>query len=182
MRAGLIALAALVLTACSQAGGAVYQSPIAEAKQILLTTGLPPQVFGSEDPAWEVREEGSDVVWIIKRDGAELFRYTAHLKEEGSGATRVNVELKGAEGDIAKRLADHPEIKSMYEVAVTERIASALEHREFEMSRVYPSMMAATTANMGSIRASADEAAAASDKEARHNIAKAYADEAAGRR
>jgi len=183
----VVAIAAIVaMTACTQQRGAVYQTPIAEARRTLVATGLPPFVFGSEEPAWEVRDDGSDVIWILKKDDAEIFYYIAHLTEEGPGATRVEVEMKGAEsgpaGNIEKRLSKHPEIRDMYLVAIRERIASALEHRDFDITRVYPAMTAAAVANMGSLRASADEAAAASEKQDRDNIAKAYRDEAEGRR
>jgi hypothetical protein len=186
MRRNLIALAAVVLmTACSPRG-ALYQVPFAEARQTLVATGLPPLVFGSQPPEVEVRAEGeSQVVWIARREGAELFRYVAELSQDGDGATRVQLELIGAQGgaagDVAKQFADHPQIRDMYLVAMKERIASALEHRQFEISRVYPSMTAATVANMGALQASADEAAAASAKMERENIEKAYRDEAAGR-
>ncbi len=183
MHRNLIAAAAIVLlAACSQFQGGVYRSPIAEVRKTLVATGLPPQVFGSEEPAWQVVDGGSEVTWIISRGDAELFRYIAHLSQDGPAATRVKVELKGAEGGPAQGLAKHPEVKEMYLVAINERIASALEHRDFDVTVIYPSMMVAAIANMGSIRASADEAAAASEKEARDNIAKAYREEAEGRR
>jgi hypothetical protein len=181
----LILAAALALAACGQPRGVLYRTPLAEAHKTLLATGLPPLVFGSEPPPWEVREEGSDVVWIVRRDGAELFRYIAHLSEE-KGATRVVVELKGAEngpaGNVAERLAQKPEVRDLYLTAIREQIASALEHRAFDASKIYGAMTTAALANMSNLQASADEAAAASEAEARSNIEKAYADEAAGRR
>lgn len=185
IRRTVIVLLVTLLAGCA-GRGAVYKMPIAEARRTLLATGLPPLVFGSESPAWEVHDEGADVVWIVRRDGGELFRYVAHLNEEGAEATRVSVELKGVKsgpgGDTEKSLAANPKIRDMYVVAVNERVASALEHRPFEISRVYPAMTAATLANMGKLNASADAAAAASEQEGRDNMAKAYADEVAGRR
>ena len=68
----------------------------------------------------------------------------------------------------------------MYLVAINERIASALERRPFEMARVYPTLGVATVANISSISASADAAAAASEKMDRETMQKAYRDEAAG--
>ena len=178
----LAAAAAIVLlTACTQ-NGAVYQAPIAQVRQTLMATGLPPQVFGSEEPLWEVQDGASEITWIVRRGDAELFRYIAHLTEVSPTATRVQVELKGADGGPAQGLAQHPEVKDMYLVAINERIASALEHRDFDMTRIYPSMTAAMIVNMGAISRSADEAAAASEKEARDNIAKAYQEEAEGKR
>lgn len=181
----LVLAGILLLAACGAPRGGLYQVPLAEARQSLLATGLPPLVFGSVPPPWEVRSEGSDVVWIVRQDGAELFRYIAHLSEE-NGATRVSVELMGARsgpaGNVAERLARRPEIRDLYMAAATEQIGSALEHRPFEMSRLYPKMTAATIGNMGALQASATAAADASEAEARANIEKAYADEAAGRR
>ncbi len=180
----IAAMAIALLTACSQESGAVYQVPIAQARHILVATGLPPFVFGSEEPAWDVHDNGSDVTWIIRRDNIELFRYIAHLKEDEPGATRVNVELVGAPaspaGNPAQGLADHPAIKEMYLVAINERVASALEHRPFEIARIYPATGVAIAENIGSIQASADQAAAASAKADRENIQKAYRDEANG--
>jgi len=143
-------------------------------------------VFGTETPAWEVRESGSDVIWIVRKDDAEIFRYIAHLKEEDQGSTRVEVELVGAQsgpsGNVAQRLSEHSEITNMYLAAINERIASALEKRPFQIARVYPSMMIATVANIGALQASADQAAAAPEKQDRENIEKAYRDEAEGGR
>lgn len=186
-RRHLAAVAAVVLmSACSQQGGHVYQAPIAEARKILIATGLPPLVFGSEDPPWQVLDGGSDIIWVVQRDDAEMFRYIAHLKEEGPGATRVKVELKGAQsgpaGNVEQRLSEHPEIRDLYLIAIKEQIGSALEHRPFDVTRIYPATMAASLANMGALSKSADEAAAASERESRENIEKAYRDEAAGLR
>jgi hypothetical protein len=94
----------------------------------------------------------------------------------------VNLELKGGSDEITKRLAAKPEIRTLYLVAMNERVASTLERRPFEISAIYPATAAATVVNMGAISASADQAAAASEKADRANIDKAYADEAAGRR
>ena len=181
----IAAVTATALTgACTLQGGHVYQAPIAEAHRILIATGLPPMVFGSEEPSSQVLEAGSDVIWVVQKDGSEVFRYIAHLEPEGPGATRVKVEFKapesGPSGNVAQRLAQHPEVKHLYLVAIDERIASALEHRPFDITRVYPATIAATVANMGAISASADAAAAASEREARANIAKAYQEEAEG--
>jgi hypothetical protein len=188
LRRNIAAIASMALiAACTQQGGVRYQVPIVEARQALMTAELPPMVFGSDPPETEVQADGpSEIVWIARRNNAELFRYVAHLTEDGGGATRVRVELKGARGgpagDIAKSLSDHPKIRDMYLVAMNERVASTLEHRPFEMSRIYPAMTAAAVANMGALQASADQAAAASQQQDRDTIAKAYRDEAAGRR
>ncbi|MDB5429967.1 MAG: hypothetical protein JWP35_1083 [Caulobacter sp.] len=178
----LAAIACLVLISACTEQGVVYKAPIAEARQTLLATGLPPLVFGSQPPDVEAQADGSSqITWIARRNGEELFRYVAHLSGEGDGATRVKLEMK-AGANYAQKLAEHPKIADMYLVAMDEQVASALEHRAFNMARIYPSLTAATMENMGGLRASVDQAAAASEKSDRDNIAKAYADEAAGRR
>jgi hypothetical protein len=183
IRRSLLAIAAIVLlSACSR--GATYHVPIAEVRRILLATGLPPYVFGTNDPAWKVRGDDEGVTWTIHRDGAEIFHYTAHLTQVDAQNTRVDVELVGSKhaptGDAEKGMAEHPEIRDMYIVAIRERIDSALEHRAFEIARVYPALGVATLKNMGRLQASVDAAAEASNREARENIEKAYRDEAAG--
>ena len=163
-----IALVALLAAACTQSG-TVYQVPIAEARRILLATSIPPYLFGSQTPDWYVSAAGnSDIYWIARKDGREVVRYIASLKEESQGSTRVSVELKeptsapGAKTE--KKPADNPAIKNMYLVTVNERIASALERRAFDIARIRPALTAAAISNMGAIRASADEAAEAADR------------------
>jgi hypothetical protein len=107
--------------------------------------------------------EDSDVLWIARWNGEEIFRYVAHLTEEGGGATRVSLELKGVRGggagDVAKRLSETPTTRNLYLIAMNERIASALERRPFRMWRLYPAMGAAIVVNMTSTRPSEDRAA-----------------------
>jgi hypothetical protein len=183
IRRGLLAIAVLLLlSACSR--GATYHVPIAEVRRILLATGLPPFVFGTNDPAWKVQGDDDGVTWTIHQEGAEIFHYTARLKQVDTENTQVDVELvgnaKAPTGDAAKGMAEHPRIRDMYIVAINERIASALEHRAFEIARVYPALGVATLENMGALRKSADAAAAASERMDHENIEKAYRDEAAG--
>ncbi len=185
MRRVLFALAAAALLAgCSS--GTVYPLPVAEARATLEATALPPLVFGSETPDFKVTSSATQVTWTLERGGAELMHYTANLTPDGDQATRVRVELKGATegpyGDSDKRLSANPTIKHMYEVAVQERIASALEHRDFDLTRVYPALTAATVANIPRLQSQVDEVAAASAAADRANIEKAYAEEAKGRR
>ena len=184
IRRGLLALAAvLLLSACSQ-GAVVYHVPLAEVRRTLLATGLPPYVFGTNDPAWKVRGDDDGVTWIIHQDGAEIFHYTAHLKQVDAQNTQVELELVGSKhaptGDAEKGMKEHPAIRDMYLVAIRERIDSALEHREFQIARVYPALGGATLENIGGLRKSADAAAAASERMDRENIEKAYRDEANG--
>jgi hypothetical protein len=179
--------AAAVMTACTQQAGTVYPVKIDDARRALTSVCLPPLVFGSQPPDCDARAVGaSEIAWVARQKGVEIFRYVATLKDEGNGRTRVAVTLKGAEsgpaGNVAQKLKDNRSIRHLYVVAMEERISSALERRQFDMSRIYPAMAAASAANMSSIRASVDEAHAASQQLEREAIKKAYRDEAGGRR
>ena len=162
------------------AEGAVYRVPIAQARQDLKKADIPP-VFGSQPLDVQVREVGnSQVVWIVRRNGEELFSYFAELKAEGDGATRVKVKLEGAQGrteNYAKKLSEKPKIRDMYIVAMEERVAATLERRPFDMARIYPAMSAAVASNIGNLQSSVDEVAAAEAQRARRNIEKAYREE-----
>jgi hypothetical protein len=177
--------AAVFMTACTQQAGTVYPVKIDEARRVLTNVCLPPLVFGSQPPDCEARTVGaSEIAWVARQKGVEIFRYVATLTDEGNGSTRVAVALKGAEsgpaGNVAQKLKDNRTIRHMYVVAMEERISSALERRSFEMSRIYPAMAAASAANMSSINSSVDEAHSASQQLARDTIKRAYRDEAAG--
>ena len=154
-----IAFAAVMAAACTQKG-TVYQVPIAEARRAVVASVLPPSLFGLQTPDWYVSGTAgnSDVAWVGRKNGKELFRYVASLKEESQGSTRVNVEL------IAASDAENPALKKFYLVAITERIASTLERRPFDMERIKSAKVAAAVGNMGAIRASMEEAAAAADR------------------
>jgi hypothetical protein len=179
--------AAVFMTACTQQAGTVYRVKIDDARRTLTSVCLPPLVFGSQPPDCEARAVGaSEIAWVARQRGVEIFRYVATLSDAGDGKTRVAVTLKGAEsgpaGNVARKLKDNRTIRHLYVVAMEERISSALEERQFDMSRIYPAMAAASAANMSSIRASVDEAHAASQQLEREAIRRAYRDEAAGRR
>lgn len=99
MRYGILSLAVastLIVAGCIQQQGTVYQRPVGEAKSILAQTGLPPIVFGTVPPASRTTTEGaSDIVWIVSRKGAEIFRFIATLSDAGHGTTRVQLKIKG---------------------------------------------------------------------------------------
>ena len=80
-----IAFVASLAAACTKSG-TVYQVPIAEARRILLATTFPSYIFGSQTPDWHVNAAGgSDIVLIARKDGREVARYIASLKEESQG-------------------------------------------------------------------------------------------------
>jgi hypothetical protein len=167
-------LPAIFVAACSEERGAVYSVKVDRAQRILLKTGLPP-VFGSNPVNVEARAyKPTEVTWIVSNDGSELMRYVATLSEAGEGRTRVELALKGSKGgsagDVEKRFAENPSVRNLYLVAMKERIASAIEERSLDMSKIYPALGAAVVANMSNIRRSVDEAAKASEELDRASI------------
>jgi hypothetical protein len=158
---------------------------MSEAKRILAQTDIPPIVFGTVAPASRTTTDGaSDVVWIVSKKGAEIFRFVATLSDAGHGTTRVQLKIKGVtsgpSGNIEQRFSDYATIKKLYLTAMNERIASALEHRPFDIARIYPALGIATLANMSAIMAQFDRASEQYKRSSRANIEKAYRDEARG--
>jgi hypothetical protein len=157
---------------------------MAEAQRLLARTGLPPLVFGTEPVSLTRADSGSNMVWIVRKDGAEVLRYVAILSPEGERSTRVTLTIRGATqgrfGNVEQRLAENSTIRDLYLTAMDERIASALERRRMNMGRIYRATAGATIANIGAINARMDRAAAGYRRRDRENIEKAYRDEAAG--
>jgi hypothetical protein len=188
----LLGLAPLALIAGrAQTAGSVYAVPIGEARKVLEGTGLPPLVFGSDEPDVAVRADGAvqadrplRIVWILHKDGAEMMRFVALLSPESDSSTRISLDLAGATAGpfrhTAERLAQNGTIRHLYLVAMEERIASALERRPFDEAAILPATAAATAANIGRIGADIDRIAEADQRRQRENIARAYREEAAG--
>lgn len=182
----LLGLAPLALIAGrAQVRDGVYAVPIGEARQVLARTGLPPLVFGSNEPDVTVQADGpSRIVWILHKDGAEVMRYVALLSPDGETSTRISLDLVGAtQGrfrNTGARLAQNGAIRNLYLVAMEERIASALERRPFDQTKIMPATMAAAAANIGRISADMDRIAEADRRRERENIERAYREEAAG--
>ena len=154
-------LPALLVAGCMEPGP-VYKVPLAKARQILARTDLPP-VFGSHAPTVQVQaNKPSEVTWVVSKDGSEIMRYVATVKEAGEGRTRIALALKG------ERFANNLSAKNLYLVAMEEKIASAMEGRTMDMSKVNPALAVAVVANMGAMRkqidSSLDEAVKASEQ------------------
>ena len=163
MRRILLALLpAIFVGACSMDSGPVYKVPLAKARQILAKTDLPP-VFGSHAPTVQIQaNKPSEVTWIVSKDGSEIMRYVASVKEAGEGRTRIGLVLRG------DRFANNLSAKGLYLAAMEEKIASAMEGRTMDMSKIYPALGVAMAANMGNMRKqidqSVDEAVKASEQ------------------
>lgn len=77
----------------------------------------------------------------------------------------MSVELKETSGPNEKKPADNPAIKNMYLVTVNERgCLRRSSAGAFDTARAPAALTAAAISNLGAIRASADEAAAAADR------------------
>jgi hypothetical protein len=181
----LVAVVWLGQSAWKRYAGQVFDVPVGEAHGILEQTGLPPEVLGSEEHDFEVQaKDPARIVWIVKMDGMEAMRFIADLSTAGEKSTRVYVDVAGpASGPmsyVASRLAEYRTIKNLYVTAMEEQVAAALQHREFNLTAVYPAMMVAMLANFGQLNDMDESDSEATRKRARDNLAKAYADEAAG--
>ncbi len=181
----LVAVASLGLWAWNRYAGQVFDVPVREVHRILEHTGLPPEVLGTETRDFEMQaNDPAKIVWIVKMDGKEALRFIADLSPAGEKSTRVRVDVAGpASGPmsyIAARLNEYRTIKNLYVTAMEEQIAAALQHRKFDLTAVYPAMMVATLANIGQFKKMYERDSEAARKRDRENLAKAYADEAAG--
>ena len=181
----LVAVVWLGQSVWTRYAGQVFDVPVGEAHRILEQTGLPPEVLGSEEHDFEVQaEDPARIVWIVKEDGKEAMRFIADLSTAGEKSTRVYVDVAGpASGPmsyVASRLTEYRTIKNLYVTAMEEQVAAALNHREFHLTAVYPAMMVAMLANIGQLNDMDERDSEATRKRYRDNLAKAYADEAAG--
>ncbi len=161
-RSILLALLPALLVAGCMESGPVYKVPIVKARQILANTSLPP-VFGSHAPTVQIQaNKPAEVTWVVSKDGSEIMRYIATVSEAGEGRTRIGLALKG------ERFANNLSAKNLYLVAMEEKIASAMEGRTMDMSKINPALAVAVVANMGAMRkqidASLDEAVKASEQ------------------
>jgi len=193
----LLCLALLLCTGCANAiagdespGPSKFPKQFAiapaEAHHILSQTGVPPLVFGSEDPDFEISAAKPDrVIWILRKEGGELFRYEAALRPVDARTTEVKLELdaptKGPYGNIEARLEEKPEVRRLYLAAMEEQVAAALERRPFDRNRIYPDLLKLLATNIGSIGSWMRGAPEADRRQSEDKIERAYAEEAAGR-
>jgi hypothetical protein len=181
----LVALpAALLMLGCAQEPGRTFDVPIERARTILLQSDLPPQVFGTVAPQHNIHSEGPDrIVWSVLGNTGEMLRFNADLKAVDADSTRISVGISPPAYDpkgVGERLKQNPSIAKMYMVAMEEEVASSIEGRAFDMSKVYPAMMAAAAANIGTINNNFDQAAEEYHRRDRENIERAYEQEAHG--
>jgi hypothetical protein len=138
----------------------VYDMPVSEARNLIEVAGLPPLVFGSEEPEGIVETDGNRVTWIVGRNGAEALRYVIELTPVDAARTRVNVALKGPTtgkfGNVQQRLDKDATLRNLYLSAMNEQVDSVLRDHPFRYSAISAATAAATLAHMGQISASMD--------------------------
>lgn len=166
--------------------GEVYPFGGRETRDKLMRVEPPMGVLGGEAVDWSVTRQGDgSVIWAVKNTGgSELLRFVAKSSEEGEAETRVTVSVEPPRGRNHDRVAEgmrtHQSIVNFYKVAMTEEIDSALENREYDMSRLAGAMGTAMAANMSELGASMDQAAEQYQRRDRENIDLPYAEEHRG--
>lgn len=152
--AALLAASCGTMTATTAADAgreAAYDVPLDEARQVLAAAEQPPMVFGDGPVSFTLEdEEPTRFVWSVSKSGREVMRYTADLSPGADGGTTIRLALRGSDGNghVEDRLAKSETIRTLYLVAMQERIAADLEGREYDMWKVYPAMTRAAIDNL----------------------------------
>ena len=148
----LIAVAAMAIASCGEQGE-VYQRPPAEVRDLLRTVEVPLYMFGSS-AATDALVDGSDpsaIAWKITADERPLMTFIGRIVAEGDTGTRVTVDVEGARvgkyGDVQARLEQAKESRTLYLVSMTEAVDSTLDGRAYDITRTYPALITAGTAN-----------------------------------
>lgn len=141
----------------------VFAKPAGEVHKILAALDDVPPVFGGEllDVATDAGDP-SRVVWVVRKEDAEVMRFVATLQPVQPDRTRVELALtgptSGAFGNVQQRLEQKNEVRDFYLAAMNEQIASEVEEREFDITRTYAALGKAMTAEAGDIAAGMDAA------------------------
>lgn len=149
----------------------------------LVTTGLPPMVFGS-DPKFQRNSPAPGLIeWKVSSDGPRKLRLQAQVKPVSATRTTVVVSVLEPTADELKKagVGGAGALLEMYRVAMAEKIDATLTNRPFNISKTYPAMQEATVANFAAIARDLDDFSKKKAREDDANIAQAYEDEAAGR-
>jgi len=174
-RVALAALGALLLAACGQ--GVYYAEKPDHVRAELRDSTFPTFFFGSlaVDSTTSLKGDGTVVWGILGENDDEMIRLSAKVTPDGNGA-RVAVDVLPPAGRnrarVEKGLAENGSIASLYRTIAAEHVDSTLNHRDFNMGKVTPAMMAATFANMPKISKQMseadDESRRQDDERARH--------------
>lgn len=142
---------------------------------------LPPPDEDSEQDERDFTIDATDpkrVVWKFQKDGVEALHFVATLEPVGPTATRIAVDVTGPTdgplGNVAEKLKTFRTVKNMYVLAMQEQIGAIVENRNFNLSRIYPAMMAAAAANSTQLMSNLNQSIAADQRRVQNNIDKAY--------
>ena len=147
---------------------------------------LPPPGEDSEERTFKIdARDPNRIVWTYSKDGVEALYFSATIEPVDETSTRIVVDLtgpsQGAFGDMDKKISQNSTIKNLYVTAMREQIAAVLEHRDFNLTSVYPAMFAATAANAPDLMNRINRGIEADHKRIENNIARAYEREGQGR-
>lgn len=154
-RLALIVVAAIAVAACGKDQGEVYQRPPSEVRDLLRTVEVPLYMFGSSADTDAVVDSSdpSTIVWKITADERMVMKFVATLQPEAGDKTRVILDVEGARegkfGNVQARLETMKEIRTFYLVSMTEEADSTLDGRAYDITRTYPALITAGTANAG---------------------------------
>jgi hypothetical protein len=102
---------------------------------------------GESDLRLVLRSRGPALLrWDIMAGGDRLAEVRANLAPENAG-TRVEVEFQFTDGDTMVGMDEDPLVNEMAQIAMSEKIDSALEGRAFNVEMVQAKMAAAVASN-----------------------------------
>ena len=175
-------LLALLLMIAGCAEGRTYPVSVDEARRTLQTTEFPTLLFGAARVESDVVTAGpSDMVWTISQDGDPVLRFRGKLTAKGAAASRIHVQVEGANPRAVQMLKERPAMGRLQVAAMEEQIAADLEKRPFDLTKTYSAMGAALIAERPRMLEEARAMAATAEESDRDNMERAYANEAAGR-
>ena len=144
-----------MLAACG--GGETYALPEKAVHSKLLSVGPPALVFGNSGLTSSVAEVGDNqVVWSLKSNGETVMKFVATITPNNEKSTSVALAVESTDGTagtkVAKNMAEHPEIVTLYQAAMAEQVDAALDGREFNYMNIRNETMRAAVANEGDLQ------------------------------
>lgn len=113
------------------------------------TAEVPIALFGERGFTFDARRseeaEGRRIIWALRNQGSELFRYVATITPEAPDRTRVFVTLQpgssAGSAAIFAKIKANPDFANIYKVAMIEAVDAKIEQREFRLGPAYHEMM-----------------------------------------
>ena len=115
------------------------------------TAEVPIALFGERGFAFDVRRteenDGRRIIWALRNQGTELFRYVATITPEEPDLTRLVLMLEPGQSPgsaaIFAKMRAHPDFANIYKVAMIEAVDARIEQREYQLGPAYREMMTA---------------------------------------